>query len=178
MITNITQIFSILKKTPLMLAKITSSLGNGKKCLFTKIIQAITGEEDETALEALCKDPNTLLKFQNVIVEHEKSLRELEQRNRENAYKKAIELKSQSRLMLFVTVSGLLGCIFSLIYYHDTLTIDIISILGSVTFLFGSCLKDIFIFEYGLSDIHRSKLGSFTASYRPLKKRKRIKSAH
>ncbi len=178
MITNITQIFSILKKTPLMLAKITDSLGNGKKCLFTKIIQTITGEEDETALEALCKDPNTLLKFQNVIVEYEKSLRELEQRNREHAYKKAIELRGQSRLMLFVTLTGLLGCIFSLIYYHNTLTIDIISILGSITFLFGSCLKDIFIFEYGLSDMRRSKLGSFTANSQRSKKRKNIKPTH
>ena len=160
----ITQIFSILQKTPLMLEKIIQSLGNGKKCLLTKIVETITGQEENSAFNALCSDPNILLKFQAIIVDHEKSLKAIEQKNREYAYKQAIERKGSSRLMLVTTLAGILLCITTLVYYRATLTVDIISILGSITFLFGSCLKDIFIFEYGLSDNSRFKLNHFIPS--------------
>lgn len=77
---------------------------------------------------------------------------DIHHKDRKNARKRNIYLekreKSKKYFMLFVSVFGLATCLLILALSSE-MTSEVINIIATAAGIFGSCLKDAYIFEFG-----------------------------
>lgn len=122
----------------------------------------ITGLHDmKDAITVLRQQPEVLLAFQKAWVQYEETLTRLSNEDRNNARYRDINLYGQKRrwradMMTTVAVFGLAGCLGMLIY-SPALPREVMGIISTIAGIFGSCLKDVYAFEFGSSRSSQEK---------------------
>jgi len=109
------------------------------------IAHQITKHTDPAKImEVLNDNPQLLVEFYKKLVETEKEMYMAMLSDREQARKRTSP--NNSRFMLFLSLSGLATCLFLLAL--GNLSPEIITLLSTTSGIFGTCLKDIYAFEF------------------------------
>lgn len=128
------------------------------------VAQAITGKgSGPEALETLKADPNKALEFRQAIAAQEVELDKAYLADRQDARRRDVELhKSGYRniradLMVMGAVVGLISCLVVLVAFQEKVPGEVVGIVSTVAGIFGACLRDAFMFEFGSSRGSRDK---------------------
>ena len=131
--------------------------GSGIIDKILSIIQVLTGETDETAIEEkLRNSPILLAQVKSAIAREVSVIERIHQDDRLNARahdlairEKALPSNRRANFMLFFAILGLASCLFIVWVMRERLSGEMICILSTLCGIFGSYLQDIYMFEFG-----------------------------
>ena len=132
------------------------------------LVKNITGVEDpRTVANMLKTQPKVLIQLQKAWFDYEQSLINSDIEDRNNARQREIALfhyqgkRWRGDIMALGAVLGLSACLGMLIY-GPPLTGEVIGIISTIAGIFGSCLKDVYAFEFGSSRSSQEKTNLLT----------------
>lgn len=123
-----------------------------------EVAKAVTGEQEATKiLHHLRTDPQLLVQFQQRILQLTHDLEMADYKDRESARRRDITLTTAGRynfradIMVISAALGLVACLLTITIYRISLPGEAVGIISTIAGIFGSCLKDVYAFEFGSS---------------------------
>lgn len=126
-----------------------------------KIAKDITGTNEKLLLNSLNANPQMVEQLNKRIMDLEKDL--IRYKDQQLARERDMALMGYGKqnwradLMVMLAVVGLFGCVGVLILCKGELPGEIMGIVSTIAGIFGSCLKDVYSFEFGSSRSSKEK---------------------
>jgi len=118
------------------------------------LVYNLTGTPGEDGYKTLLQDPEMLLNFQkqalNIQQEYVKHICQdrIHARKRDMLFMKKGGNHRADR-MIYIACFGLFSCVVILWICRQALSVELVSIISAIIGVFGSCLKDAYVFEFG-----------------------------
>lgn len=130
-----------------------------------EIAKVVTGTNTpEAALNAITGDPNKVIEFRTAIAAQQVELEKAYLADVGNARNRDIEVRKLSNgtnlradLAVLAVVVGLISCLVVMVQYKASMPGEVVGILSTIAGIFGACLKDYFMFEFGSSRSSQAK---------------------
>lgn len=119
------------------------------------LVGDLTGLGGLDAYSAVLRDPEMLLNFQKQALAMQQEYVKHICQDRMSARKRDLFLldkggsNKRADRMIYIACFGLLACICALWICRKALSVELVSIISAIIGVFGSCLKDAYVFEFG-----------------------------
>lgn len=135
-----------------------SFFGNNHKQLLSQLsslAQDLTGEKGSNAYKTLLNDSERLLAFQKHALSIQSQYIKGMFEDRKNArardimHLRANGKNARADFMIYIASFALFSCIAFIWFCRHILSVELVGVISALVGIFGSCLKDAYVFEFG-----------------------------
>lgn len=119
------------------------------------LVYNLTGTEGREGFNEILNNPETLLAFQKQALsmqqEYVKHICQdrMSARKRDMLFLNKDGKNKRADRMIYIACFGLFACVAALWICRKALSVELVSIISAIIGVFGSCLKDAYVFEFG-----------------------------
>lgn len=150
---------------------LSKGTNSGLLSQFAGLAQEMTDIKNPLAYEKLLNDSQLLLQFQQKAFVMQQEYMKAVCQDRMHARKRDVWLFNKAGKnyradkMIYIACAGLVGCLAVLGICRSALSGELVSILSAAIGVFGSCLKDAYVFEFGQGRVQSFGSGFLQSNY-------------